>query len=124
MSSPARSMISPRMQNATAGPRPRRLLAALVTSTMAHAILALMLVFDVAGIAGGLGLGVGPGFGLGAGGGAGLGEKKRREIFSLQDLPEPVPPRDPAVDDTLKQLLAAAPPQAAAVPQPAQPRST
>ena len=117
-------MISLRMQNATAGPRPGRLLAALVTSTMAHAILALMLVFDVAGIAGGFGLGVGPGFGLGAGGGAGLGEKKRREIFSLQDLPEPVPPRDPAVDDTLKQLLAPARPEAVAVPQPARPVTT
>jgi hypothetical protein len=58
-------------------------------------VLALLVWFDVAGLGGGFGLGVGPGFGIGAGGGAGLGEKKRRGIFSLQDLPAPVPPSDP-----------------------------
>ena len=51
--------------------------------------------FDVAGIGGGFGLGVGPGFGMGTGGGVGLGKEKRRQIFSLEDLPEPVPPQDP-----------------------------
>src|SRR5437867_12875012 len=87
----------------TTGPSQRRLLAAFVTSGMAHALLAVMVYFDVLGAGGGFGLGIGPGFGIGAGGGAGLGEKKRREIFALQDLPAPVPPSDPAAARALKE---------------------
>jgi hypothetical protein len=92
------------------------LLTALGASTLAHAVLALLLVFDVLGPGGGFGLGIGPGFGLGAGGGAGLGEK-RREIFSLKDLPEPVPPSDPAADEELKEMLKPARPEAIVMPR-------
>jgi hypothetical protein len=108
----------------TTGPRPRRLFASLATSAGAHAVLALLVWFDVAGLGGGFGLGVGPGFGIGAGGGAGLGEKKRREIFSLQDLPAPVPPSDPNAERALKELLQPARPEAIAVPRQAVPRPT
>ncbi len=103
-------------------PRPSRLAAGLALSTLAHAVLVLLVVFDVLGIGGGFGIGVGPGFGIGSGGGAGLGQAKRREIFSLKDIPEPVPPADPAADQTLKQILAPARPESVAVihqaPQP------
>ncbi len=116
-------MISPAVAVPSTGPNPRRLLASLATSAVAHAVLALLILFDVAGIGGGFGLGVGPGFGIGAGGGAGLGEQKRRQIFSLQDMPEPVRPRDPNPDDALKQLLAPNQAQAIVVPQPTQPRA-
>src|SRR5689334_7401112 len=105
----------------TTGPQPRRLLAALATSTAAHAVLALLIAFDVLGAAGGFGLGIGPGFGMGSGGGLGLGQARRREIFSLQDLPTPVPPRDPTADETLKALLQPARPEAVAIPQQAVP---
>ena len=108
----------------TTRPRPRRLLAALATSTAAHALLAFMVVFDVMGAGSGFGLGVGPGFGLGAGGGAGLGQARRREIFSLQDLPTPVPPSDPTAEQTLKELLQPARPEAIALPHEAAPRPT
>jgi len=108
----------------TTGPRPRRLLAAFATSTAAHALLALMIVFDVLGAASGFGLGIGSGFGIGAGGGVGLGQTRRREIFSLQDLPAPVPPNDPAAERALKELLQPARPDAVAVPQQAVPRPT
>ena len=47
----------------TTAPRPRRLLAALGISTAAHALLALMVLFDVLGAGGGFGLGLGPWFG-------------------------------------------------------------
>src|SRR5262245_11557751 len=108
----------------TTGPRPRRLLAALATSTAAHVLLAFMIIFDVMGAGSGFGLGVGPGFGLGAGGGAGLGQKRRREIFSLEDLPTPVPPRDPAAEEALKEILQPARPEAIAVPHEAVPKPT
>src|SRR5262249_51855396 len=108
----------------TTGPRPRRLLAALATSTAAHVLLAFMIVFDVMGAGSGFGLGVGPGFGLGAGGGAGLGQARRREIFSLEDLPTPVPPNDPAAEEALKAVLQPARPQAIAVPHEAVPKPT
>ena len=104
-------------------PRPRRLLGALAASASLHGVLALLIVFDVAGI-GGFGLGAGPGFGLGSGGGLGLGAARRREVFSLTDLPEPVRPRDPATDETLKELLAPARPELVAVPREAAPHST
>jgi len=107
----------------TTGPRPRRLAAALAVSAGLHTVLVLVLVFDVAGIGSGLGLGVGPGFGVGAGGGVGLGQK-RREIFSLTDLPEPVRPANPDTDEALRQLLAPSRPQLVAISQqPARPTS-
>jgi len=93
------------VDDATA-PRARRLVAAIGVSALAHGLFALLVFFDVMGIGSGLGLGVGPGFGVGSGGGAGLGEGRRREIFSLQDVPEPVPPTDPAADKALKEALA------------------
>ena len=99
-------MVPIRAFESTTGPRPRRLLGGIAVSAAAHAIVALLLVFDVLGPGGGFGLGIGPGFGIGAGGGAGLGEARRREIFSLQDLPTPTPPSDPTPDKTLHELLA------------------
>ena len=117
-------MIPSRVSEPTTGARPRRLLAALATSTAAHALLGLMMFFDVLGAGGGFGLGIGPGFGIGSGGGFGLGEKRRREIFSLQDLPAPVPPSDPAAERALKELLQPARTEAIAVPQQAVPRTT
>jgi hypothetical protein len=101
----------------TTGPRPRRLLASFATSAGAHAVLALLVWFDVVGLGGGFGLGVGPGVGIGSGGGAGLGQTKRREIFSLEDIPAPVPPSDPNAERALKELLQPARPDAIAVPQ-------
>src|SRR5712664_1626143 len=80
----------------TTGPRPRRLLAALGISTAAHALLGLMVFFDI----------------LGAGGGMGLGPQRRREIFSLEDLPTPVSPNDPNAEQALKELLKPATAQA------------
>lgn len=108
-----------------AGPRPERLAAALVISAGAHALLVLLIAFDVLGPGGGFGLGIGAGFGIGAGGGAGLGEK-RREIFALKDLPTPVPPSDPSADEQLKELLRPARPEAIVMPraQVARPRSS
>jgi len=97
------------------GPRPRRLVAAIGLSALVHALFVLMVVFDVLGAGGGFGLGVGPGFGIGSGGGAGLGQAPRREIFALQDVPEPVPPTDPAAEKALKELLAPARPEAVAI---------
>jgi hypothetical protein len=116
--------MNPATSAPTTAPRPRRLLAALVTSTAAHTLLAFMVVFDVLGAGSGFGLGVGPGWGLGAGGGAGLGQARRREIFSLQDLPTPVPPNDPAAEDALKAILQPQRPDAIAVPHEAVPRPT
>jgi hypothetical protein len=105
----------------TTGPRPGRLAATLAASIGLHVVFALLMIFDVAGIGGGFGLGVGPGYGIGTGGGVGLGEKKRREIYSLEDIPEPVRPRDAAVDEELKKLLVPAQAQAVNIPQPARP---
>ncbi|HLK10004.1 MAG TPA: vWA domain-containing protein [Candidatus Binatia bacterium] len=109
------------MFDGTARPRPGRLAAALVVSAGVHALVALLLAFDVAGIGGGLGLGVGPGFGVGAGGGVGLGSVRGRQIYSLEDIPEPRPPRDPTADETLRALLAPARAEGVAVPQPPRP---
>ncbi|TMA38444.1 MAG: VWA domain-containing protein [Deltaproteobacteria bacterium] len=96
-------------------PRPRRLLAAIALSALVHALFVVLVVFDVLGAGGGFGIGIGPGFGVGSGGGAGLGQAQRREIFSLQDVPQPVPPTDPAADKALKELLAPARPEAVAI---------
>src|SRR5207244_11311169 len=76
------------------------------------------------GAGGGFGLGIGPGFGVGSGGGMGLGPQRRREIFSLEDLPTPVPPNDPNAEQALKELLKPATAQAIVVPSPAVPRPT
>jgi hypothetical protein len=111
-------MIPPRVPDApTTGPTPRRLSAAFAVSAALHALLALLLVFDVVGAGGGFGLGVGPGFGIGSGGGIGLGQNRRREVFSLQDLPAPVPPNDPASERALEQLLAPVRARPVSVPQ-------
>jgi hypothetical protein len=112
----------PAAATATTAPRQGRMLAALAASTAAHVLVGLLVFFDVLGVGGGFGLGLGPGFGIGSGGGAGLGEKRRREIFSLEDLPTPVPPRDPNAEQALKELLKPSTAQAIAVPQPAVPR--
>jgi hypothetical protein len=117
-------MIPAAPPEATTGPTRRRLLAAFATSTAMHACVALLVVFDVLGAGGGFGLGVGPGFGMGTGGGAGLGQNRRREIFSLQDIPAPVPPSDPAAEQALRELLQPARPEAVAIPQQPVPRAT
>ena len=106
----------------TTGPSRERMLAALAASAATHVLVGLLVFFDVIGLGGGLGLGVGAGFGIGSGGGAGLGQTKRREIFSLQDLPAPVPPNDPQNDQAMKELLAPTRPDAVTIPQPAVPR--
>ncbi len=92
-------------------------------SVLLHVLLLLLIIFDVAGIGGGFGLGVGPGFGMGSGGGAGLGQQKRRQIFSLTDLPQPVRPQDPKRDDEVKDLLVARTPEAVVMPQAAKPKA-
>ena len=58
-------MVPIRAFESTTGPRPRRLLGGIAVSAAAHAIVALLLVFDVLGPGGGFGLGIGPGFGIG-----------------------------------------------------------
>jgi hypothetical protein len=88
---------------ATTGPRPGRLAAALVVSVVAHATFLLLVILDVAGVGGGFGLGVGPGFGLGSGGGLGLGERQRRQIFSIEDLPELIRPDE--AEERLAKVL-------------------
>ncbi len=116
-------MISGVLREATTRPRPVRLAAALGMSLAAHALLALALLFEVAGPGGGFGLGVGPGFGIGSGGGVGLGEQRRRQIFSIEDIPELVQrPRETPPDEEAKALLTNYAPRAVVVPQPAKPR--
>ena len=107
-------MPSPAPPTSSLGPQPRRLAAALGGSAVLHVLLILAIVFDVAGIGGGFGLGIGWGFGLGAGGGVGLGEKRARQIFSIEDLPEYVRPDD---DDQLQQLLKPEQRQAIEIPR-------
>jgi hypothetical protein len=92
-------------------------------STLAHVVVLLLVIFDVAGIGGGFGLGVGPGFGIGAGGGPGLGEQTRREIFSLEDIPELVRPQEPDAEKDLNALLTPRQAERFVVPQPAKPRT-
>ncbi len=107
----------------TAGPRAERLLGALAASCALHALVALLVYFDVVGLGGGFGLGIGPGLGIGAGGGAGLGEK-RREIYALKDLPAPAPPNDPEAEKLLQELLRPARPDAVVLPKPQAPKTT
>jgi len=104
-------------------PRPGRTATALAVSTIVHLVFVLLIVFDVAGIGEGFGLGVGPGFGIGAGGGPGLGEKARREIFSIEDIPDLVRPQDPDAEKDLTALLAPRQAQPITVPQPAKPKA-
>ncbi|HJW70092.1 MAG TPA: vWA domain-containing protein [Candidatus Binatia bacterium] len=92
-------------------------------SAVVHIVLLLMILFDVMGIGGGFGLGIGPGFGIGSGGGAGLGKEKRRQIYSLEDLPQVVRPRDPKHDQEVKDLVVARTPDAVVIPQPAKPQT-
>lgn len=115
-------MASP-LLDATTRSRPLRSAITMFASVAFHVLFGLALYFDVAGIGGGFGLGVGPGFGIGSGGGVGLGEKKRREIFSLEDLPDLVRPQNPPDDEKLKDLVVARTPQAIVVPQPAKPKA-
>jgi hypothetical protein len=103
-------------------PTRERLATTLLVSAVAHLVLVLLIVFDVMGIGGGFGIGIGPGFGVGAGGGAGLGEKARREIFSLEDLPELVRPQEPEADKELHALLQPRDAERIVVPQPAKPK--
>ena len=100
-----------------------RLANALLISAVAHLVLVLLVVFDVMGMGGGFGIGIGPGFGIGAGGGAGLGEQKRREIFSLEDLPDLVRPQEPDAEKDLNALLKPRDAERIVVPQPAKPRT-
>src|SRR5215475_8834302 len=116
-------MPSQYLLDGTARSRPGRLGLALGLSALLHVILGILIVFDVAGIGGGFGLGVGPGYGMGTGGGVGLGKEKRRQIFSLEDLPKPVPPQDPKHDDEVKDLVVARTPEAVVIPQQAKPRA-
>src|SRR5688572_15283887 len=103
-------------------PTRSRLASSLLISAVSHLVLVLLIMFDVMGIGGGFGIGIGPGFGVGAGGGAGLGEKNRREIFSLEDLPELVRPQEPKSDEELNQLLKPRDAERVVVPQPAKPK--
>jgi hypothetical protein len=95
--------------------------SAAALSVLLHAVLLLAIYFDVSGVGGGFGLGVGPGFGIGSGGGAGLGERNRRQIFSLEDLPELVRPQDAKPDDEVKELVVARTPQPVRLPEVAKP---
>jgi len=117
-------MASRAMLEATTRPRAGSLAVAFGASLAAHVLLGLLLLFEVAGVGGGVGLGVGPGFGIGSGGGVGLGEQSRRQIFSLEDIPELVQrPREAPPDDEAKELLVAHTPRAVLVAQPAKPKA-
>ena len=107
-------MAPPPTSTSTLGARPRRLAAALGSSAVLHVLLLLAIVFDVAGIGGGFGLGVGWGFGIGAWGGMGLGEKRERQIFSIEDLPDYVRPDD---EEQLARLLQPEQRQAIEIPR-------
>jgi von Willebrand factor type A domain len=113
----------PVVLDSTTRPRASRTLAFVGISAVVHIVLLLMILFDVMGIGGGFGLGIGPGFGIGSGGGAGLGKEKRRQIYSLEDLPQVVRPRDPKHDQEVKDLVVARTPDAVVIPQPAKPQT-
>jgi hypothetical protein len=85
----------------------RRFAACLVLSAALHALLGLLLYFDVMGPGGGFGIGSGPGVGIGQGGGVGLGKGKKRQIFALQDVTaKPAPPRRGRIEDRLAAVAA------------------
>lgn len=116
--------MSSRVLEATTRSRFPRLFGAFGVSVVVHAVLILLLIFDVVGMGGGFGIGVGPGVGIGSGGGVGLGEKARRQIFSLEDLPELVRPSEAKQDDDVKELIAETrTPDAVVIPQPARPKA-
>jgi hypothetical protein len=96
---------------------------AIVISTIVHVVFVLLVIFDVVGLGGGFGIGVGPGIGVGAGGGVGLGEQNRRQIFSLEDLPELVRPQEPDSEKDLQALLKPRDAERFVVPQPAKPKT-
>jgi hypothetical protein len=101
---------------------PRRILTALGISAFLHALLVLAIIFDVAGMGGGFGLGVGPGFGIGSGGGIGLGKEKRRQIFSIEEIPDLVQrPMNPDNEEALAELMVPRAPAPVKVPTPAKP---
>jgi hypothetical protein len=81
----------------------RRFAAAFAISAVLHAVLLLLVMFEVVGSGGGFGIGVGPGVGLGTGGGVGLGEKGR-QIYALHDPPAEVQ-RQSHVEDRLTQMI-------------------
>jgi hypothetical protein len=110
-----------RVLDSTTRPRPARNVTFLLASLLVHATLGLLFYFEVAGIGGGFGLGVGPGVGIGSGGGVGLGEKQRRQIFSLEDLPELVRPQEAPRDDEVQDLVVARTAQPIVLPAPAKP---
>lgn len=101
----------------TTTPRTGRFVTGFTLSALLHLLFALLVYFDVAGIGGGFGIGVGPGIGIGSGGDIGLGKKKARQIYSLEDIPEPVKPRQVDDDELVKKLLEPEKPQAVTVPR-------
>ena len=104
-------------------PTPGRTAVALAVSAVFHVVLVLLIVFDVMGVGGGFGIGIGPGFGIGAGGDAGLGEQNRREIFSLENIPDLVRPQEPDAEKDLNALLQPRQAERFVVPQQAKPKS-
>jgi hypothetical protein len=108
----------------TTRPGAGRVLGFQGLSALVHVVLGLLIYFDIAGSGGGFGLGVGPGFGLGSGGGVGLGEKHRRQIFSLEDIPELlVRPQDPEPDEEVKELVIARTPEPIVLPERPRPKA-
>jgi hypothetical protein len=108
--------------HATTEGSPRRILTALGISAFVHGLLVLAIIFDVAGMGGGFGLGVGPGFGIGSGGGIGLGKEKRRQIFSIEQIPDLVQrPMNPDNEEALAELMVPRAPAPVKVPTPAKP---
>ncbi|HZR81731.1 MAG TPA: vWA domain-containing protein [Candidatus Binatia bacterium] len=87
-----------------------RFVASLLLSAALHAVLGLLLWFDVVGTGGGFGIGSGPGFGIGQGGGMGLGKGHKRQIFALKDVrAEPARPRRGRIEDRLAAVSDLAP---------------
>ena len=111
------------LSRSTTRPRAGRVLGFQGLSTLAHLLMGLLIYFDIAGIGGGFGLGVGAGIGMGSGGGVGLGEKQRRQIFSLEDLPELVRPQEPKRDEEAKELVVARAPQPVFVTEQTKPKA-
>lgn len=101
----------------TTDPKAHRITIAVTLSALVHLLFALLVYFDVAGLGGGFGIGVGPGIGIGSGGDIGLGKKRARQIYSLEDIPEPVKPRQLDDDELVKKLLQPEKPQAVTVPR-------
>lgn len=108
--------------HATTEGSPRRIITALGISAVLHALFLLAIIFDVAGMGGGFGFGVGPGVGIGSGGGVGLGKEKRRQIFSIENIPDLVQrPMNPDNEEALAELMVPRAPSPVHVPSPAKP---